>query len=500
MHFLANYTIYKYNDQSWFFYETTFGKFLNVAFGSIDFLSGNLAYLFVKLFGAVQSINLLAIFYTLINLLCSYLLFQKLRGNRTFAVIFSFLYSFSIYFIFRVISFTPHFYLIFIFPLTLYLLLKGTRPVFLGMLTFFFLCLSSYYAFFNAVVVGLWYLMDRKPLGVLKFAVPLIIGTVLVFLPYLKQNTYLGSYDNGAPMTNYRPIEDWYNFSFRPWYFVIPPGSSLFFGDLHNAFYDKIKSTGNYLTQNYSEDEMAGSYMGWHFILGALFVVFHVFFRKDMGTKGDQLLIKRCFWIILVIMLISGPPSLNLLGVKIYTPSYLMYYIVPIFRSLSRWASVLYLLILIINYPLVLKMYSSIQKRLFKVGFVLFFVLLNFVVFAIKVPVINIQNPPEDVVALKNLDGRSLVFYPEADFYNLFWSQVYKKEIINPKGITVLDQPSKEFTSNLLTGKGLDLLAKSDTKYLIYNKNRDAGAEPALNKLYGLSKEAGSGFFIYSIH
>src|SRR4030065_4338 len=99
MYFLANYIVYKYNDQSQFFYETTFGKFLNVTFGSVDFLSGNLSYLFVKLFGAVPSINLLAILYTLVNLLCSYFLFQKLRGSRTFAVIFSFLYSFSIYFI-----------------------------------------------------------------------------------------------------------------------------------------------------------------------------------------------------------------------------------------------------------------------------------------------------------------------------------------------------------------------------------------------------------------
>ena len=500
MYFLTNYTVYKYNDQSWFFYETTFGKFRDVAPGTVDFLSGNLSYLFVKLFGAVPSINLLAILYTLINLLCTYLLFQKLRGSKIFATIFSFLYSFSIYFVFRVISLTPHFYLIFMFPLTLYLVLKDTRPVFLGVLNFLFLCLSSYYAFFNLVLISLWYLMDKKPQDVLKFVAPLAIGVALIFLPYLKRNTYLGDYNNESTMTVYRPIEDWYNFSFRPWYFVIPPGSSLFFGNLHDAFYNKIKSTGNYFTQNYSEDEMAGSYMGWHFVLGALFVLYLLIFKKNSIAELDQENLKKCFWVILVILLISGPPSLNLFGFRIYTPSYLLYYIVPVFRSLPRWSSVLYLLILIINYPLVVKIYSGIQKRFSKVLFVLFFVFLNFVVFAIKIPLINIQNPPEDIVALKNLDGHSLVFYPEADFYSLFWSQVFNKEIINPRNTTIYGQTSKEFTSGLLAGKSLDLLAKSNTKYLIYNKNRDGNVELTLNKLYGSPKEAGNGFYVYSIH
>jgi hypothetical protein len=500
MNVLSNYLLYKYNDMSSVFYEASVKGGSVVAPWSIDFLSIYTLRIFIIGFGLIAGANLLALFYMTLNALSGYLLFNKIAKNKVFAVLFSGLYVFSTYFLFRVISFTPNLYAVFIFPLTLYLLLKNTKPVYLGLLNFFFLCLSSYYAFFNLIVIGLWYLLDRKPLNVAKFLIPIIIGALIFFLPYLKQNSYLSDYEKTGSNTVYRPIEDWYNFSFRPWYFAIPPGSSLFFGDLHTAFYNKVRSTGNYLTQNYSEDEMAGSYLGWHFILGAAVMFYLVVLRNKAGTQDTSKIITKCFWIIGVILLISGPPSVTVAGFKLYTPSYLLYYILPVFRSLVRWSAVLYLLVLVINYYLVIDLYSKIQSRLFKYLFVVSCIGLNFVVFAIKLPIIDVSNPPKDVVTLSKLDGRSLVYYPEADYYALFWSQVVKKEIINPKNTIVLGQPSKEFTADLLLGKGLDLFAKSNTRYLIYNKSRDTTVEPTLNKLYGPSVEAGNGVFIYPIN
>ena len=104
----------------------------------------------------------------------------------------------------------------------------------------------------------------------------------------------------------FRPIGDWYWFSFRPWYFFIPPKSSIFFGDLSKNIYDKIESTGYYLADDYMEEEMAGSYMGWHFLLGMAFVAVLLLLKKYKNKEfpvfktvyENKELITRSFFII----------------------------------------------------------------------------------------------------------------------------------------------------------------------------------------------------------
>jgi len=480
MNFLTNYLIYRYNDQSGFFSGPTFGKLQNTSFGSIDFLSGNLLNLLIKLFGAVSSVNLLLIFYTLVNLLCSYLLFKKLGRGKVFSVIFSFLYSFSIYFIFRAISITPNLYLVFIFPLSLYLLLKGIHPAFLGMLNFLFVCLSSYYAFFNIILIGLWYITGKKPLNILKFAAPLIIGIVLLFLPYLKQNTYLGNYSSESPMTVYRPIEDWYNLSFRPWYFFIPPKSSVFFGEFSKNIHEKIKNTGYYLADDYMEEEMAGSYMGWHFLLGMAFVAVLLLLKKYKNKEfpvfktvyENKELITRSFFIIFCILLISGPPSFTIHGIEIYTPTYLLYYIIPVFRTLVRWAVVIYLFVLIINSFLIQDLYNLMKTKLQKTLFILTFIALNFVIFAIKIPVINIEKPPVEIAYVKEKYPQSVPYavYPKGDYYSIFWVISHEDLLINPVNYVNYETgfDSNEFSKKLITEEGIQEFLKQNPKYLIY--------------------------------
>ena len=491
-----NVIAYKYNDMSHLFYDYRFFEFIKNNIWSPDGLSSYLVRLFVGQAGLIPGLNLLAGVHISLNLLCSYLLFNKVASNRIFASIFSVLYSFSIYFLFRIISLTPNLYPIFIFPLTFYLLLKKTKPIYLGVFNFFFMYLSSYYVYFNCILIALWYLLDREYSNLVKFFAPIFIGTIFLFLPYLTTNTYFGKYSETSPTTVYRPIEDWYNFSFRPWYFITPPGSSIFFSKLHNNIYSRLQKTGNYLLVNYSEDEMAGSYMGWHFVIGSMLVFFNIFLNKKDTSESNNKLLKKCFLMLLGISLISGPPSITIFGFQIYTPSYLLYYVVPVFRTLSRWASVIYLLVLVINYTLI---YAGARTRFLKTAFILSFVLLNYVVFAIRIPFINIRDVPEEVTRFSKLEGKSLVFYPEADYYILFWSQIFNKEIINPKDTLVEGLQTKDFSAKLLTGDNTGLFDKSDTRYLIYNKNSDDSAEKRLNELFGPPENAGNGFYIYSL-
>lgn len=512
MNILANYIIYNYNDQSSLFYQNAFGKFFNTAFGSIDFLSRELSYMFIKLFGAVLGVNLLVISYLIINILCSYLLFRKLRIEKIIAVIFSLLYSFSIYFIFRVISLTPSLYPVFIFPLTFYLLLKGTRPIFLGMLSFLFLCLSSYYAFFSIIVVGLWYLMAKKPLNILKFISPLVIGIAMIFLPYLRQNTYLGNYSSESSMTVYRPLEDWYNLSFRPWYFLVPPKSSLFFGGVSKNIYWKIASTNYYLADDYTEEETAGSYMGWHFLLGmgvvAVLLLLKKFKKKEFpafkSIYENKEIVVRSFILIFCILLISGPPSFTFSGITFYTPSYLLYYVIPVFRTLVRWAVVIYLFVLIINAYLVQDLYSLMKKAWQKTLFVIGFLSLNFVIFAIKIPIINVNKPPQEIEFLKKEfpESASYAVYPKGDYYSIFWTISHEDVLINPVDFVdyKIGFDANEFSKNLVTPDGIKEFLSSNPKYLVYYKDKISNDDlEKISKLnpYIKSIDDISNFFFY---
>jgi hypothetical protein len=293
----------------------------------------------------------------------------------------------------------------------------------------------------------------------------------------LNQN---GNYSKGLNRIVYRPIEDWYNLSFRPWYFFIPPKSSIFFGELSKNIHKKIQNTGHYLADDYMEEEMAGSYMGWHFLIGLGVVVTLLLIRKFKGKEfttfksvyENREVIYRSFFIIFCILLISGPPSFTIKGIKIYTPTYLLYYIVPVFRTLVRWAVVIYLFVLIINSFLVQDLYNLMKNKFQKILFIISFLSLNFVVFAIKIPVININKPPQEIAFVKEKYPESVPYavYPKGDYYSIFWIISHEDLLINPVNFmnheTGFD--SNEFSKNLITEEGIKEFLKHNPKYLIY--------------------------------
>ena len=444
-------------------------------------------------------INNILIFLTIaLSFLFSCLLFMKFfRINKTVSLIFSVCLTLTIYFIFRIISTTLSLYLVFFFPLMLILLLNKTKPFLLGLLVFIILSFSNYYGFFSSVLICFWYFSDLvfKNIKISEFfketflfLIPLVIGVTLFFFPLLKSNVPLmGDYTKkqsktiaSEKTTVYRPIEDWYNLSFRPWYFFIPPKSSIFFGELSKNIHKKIQNTGHYLADDYMEEEMAGSYMGWHFLIGLGVVVTLLLIRKFKGKEfttfksvyENREVIYRSFFIIFCILLISGPPSFTIKGIKIYTPTYLLYYIVPVFRTLVRWAVVIYLFVLIINSFLVQDLYNLMKNKFQKILFIISFLSLNFVVFAIKIPVININKPPQEIAFVKEKYPESVPYavYPKGDYYSIFWIISHEDLLINPVNFmnheTGFD--SNEFSKNLITEEGIKEFLKHNPKYLIY--------------------------------
>lgn len=434
----------------------------------------------------------------ILSILFTYLLFSKTpKFKRLFTLVFSITYSLSLYFIFRVISITLSLYLIFMIPLTAYLLVKKVRPLFIGVSVLMSLSLTNYYGFFTFVLVCFWYLYDlisnKVSLkqffkNIFLFIAPVLLGILIFFFPLLKGNlTFIDSYNIESAQkpaiertTVYRPIEDWYNLSFRPWYFFIPPKSSIFFGDLSRNLYQKIENTNYYLADDYMEEEMAGSYMGWHFLLGLGVVSFLLLMKKFKKIEyktfrtvyQNKEMILRSFFIIFCILLISGPPSFTIHGVEIYTPSYLLYYIIPVFRTLVRWAVVIYLFVLIINSFLVQDLYNLMRNKFQKILFILTFLSLNFVIFAIKIPVININKPPQEIAYVKEKYPESVPYavYPKGDYYSIFWIISHEDLLINPVNFINYETgfDSNDFSKNLITEEGIQGFLEQNPKYLIY--------------------------------
>jgi len=391
-------------------------------------------------------------------------------------------------------------YVVFVTPLVALLLLNKKHPFILGIIVLIVLASSNYYGFFCFVLVFFWYLFDliskRTNFNqfiskILLFSAPVLIGIVMLFFPLLKSNlTFSKDYtkennDKSASekTTVYRPLEDWYNLSFRPWYFFIPPKSSIFFGEFSKNIHKKIESTNYYLADDYMEEEMAGSYMGWHFLigLGTVAVILllkrykNIEFKTFKTVYENKEMIIRSFFIIFCILLISGPPSFTIGGVEIYTPTYLLYYIVPVFRTLVRWAVVIYLFVLIINSFVVQDLYNLMKTKLQKVLFILTFIALNFVIFAIKIPVININKPPAEIAFVKEKYPGSVPYavYPKGDYYSIFWIISHEDLLINPVNFINYETgfDSNEFSKNLITEEGIQDFLEKEPKYLIYYPN-----------------------------
>ncbi|MBI2414983.1 hypothetical protein HYV31_04080 [candidate division WWE3 bacterium] len=511
MHWL----IYSYNDMAAIFVgglEVLLSKdfFPTIATSSqpssIDFLSNFINLILFKAFYPVTVANILMILYFALAFIFSFILFKNLVSNRLLALVFALFYGVSNHFLYRIISFTPNIYQTFFFPLTFFLLLRKTKPIFLSFLTVFFFTFSSYYAYFVFICIVLWYCFDelfslvslkQKFITSIKniaiFSIGTILGVFLIYTPVIIQSLPTFKNVNTNNVTKevqvmektYRPIEDFYNLSLRPWYFFIPPQKSLYFAELSKDLYKKIASSNYYLADDYTEDEMGGVYLGWHFLLGAAFVlaIAGLSFGKKPKPKiteyfgnivANRKLIIKLTLITLAILAISLPPSFTISNITFYTPSYIIYLILPVFRTTVRWAIVIYLVVLILNLFLMVDLYNLIRLRVTKFIFVISLLVVTFVVLSVKLPFIDTSTPPEDIAFLNTVSSKdfSYAVYPKGDYHSIFWILNHKKKLLNPVNFInrTTGFKSNEFSDNLVTEKGVNKLKELGGQYLVLKK------------------------------
>ncbi len=104
--------------------------------------------------------NLVGLFSIIASIFISYSLLSKLLKSKILGVVVSVLFSLPIYFLFRIISFTPALYFTFVFSFIVLLLLKSKKPWVIGVVVFIILSFGNYYGFFCFVLVCFWYLFD----------------------------------------------------------------------------------------------------------------------------------------------------------------------------------------------------------------------------------------------------------------------------------------------------------------------------------------------------
>ncbi len=467
-------------------------------------LNGLINLFFFKLFDQILAINLISIMYLVLGFTVSYILFKKISKNNVLSICFAFFNTFSIYNLYRIISFTTDLMQFFMFPLTIYLLYtKKLKPHLLALLCLVGFGLSIYSSFMCVVVILFWYLSDlffsqsilsqrlkEVTKNFLLFLAPLfVVGAVLyssVILPSLPYFARFTRDENKLirnMKTKYRPIEDFYSLSFRPWYFVIPPKNSVFFGEVGRSAYKRISETGYFLADDYTEEEAAGSYLGWHFILGALFVYAYLMYRKlsHSTARGfdsileNETLILRLGLITILILLVSHPPTFTISGIIFVTPTYFIYKFLPVFRTLVRFSAFIYLFILIINLILYTDLYNKMTAKL-RVLFVPVLLISTFVVMQIKLPIVDVKRAPSDIAFIKNYmrEPYNFAVYPKGDYYSIFWLLNTKKLLINPVDFINEESgfDSNKFSKSLNTVEGLAAARSYEAKLLVVYKKQ----------------------------
>ena len=140
-------------------------------------------------------------------------------------------------------------------------------------------------------------------------------------------------------------------------------------------------------------------------------------------------------------------------------------------------------------------MKTKFQKILFILGFLG----LNFVIFAIKIPVINIEKPPVEIAYVKEKYPQSVPYavYPKGDYYSIFWVISHEDLLINPVSYVNYKTGfnAGEFSKKLITEEGIQEFLKQNPKYLIYYPNNISDDD--LEKITELNPDINSREDIY---
>ena len=472
------------------------------------------AFLLAQMLHPVLAYNLIVLGGAALNFLFAFGFFKKLFG-RFVAVLLATIFLFSPYLSYQSRS---HFDLIQFWPViwfleTLFFSKSRHKAVFLGLLLTLITGISNYLGYFTTLFTSIYltfnFMVSAGKLSALKKNYPDVVKSAAVFAlssllfmaPYIRSNYFSPKArieESADSKAVNRPFEDFVTFSSRPWYYLLPSVDNPFFGGLSQNALDRFSNGGNYLTQNYFKAEHSASYLGWtNLILLAVGLAGRVLCRptdgQESGTHPEDgkhpptpqtaaesasppnlpaLLIT-----VIGLTILTMPPAITVNGGTIYTPSYILFKVFPMFRVLARMGVLILFLTLIFTghgYLALIKLWitKKMSRRVVR-SVLLILVLFSIAEFFIPLKITHIGTPPKIYTYIGTTDSLKspITVYP----YNktneaLFWMTTYSQPLINPrtyenKGTNFA---ASDFTKLLNTTNGLEKARYMGAKYLVY--------------------------------
>lgn len=470
------------------------------------------AFLLAKLLHPVLAYNLIILGGLALNFLFARRFFNQLFG-RLISLLLATTFVFSPYLVYQGRS---HFDLIQVWPLiwffhTLFFSQSRHKAIYLELLLTLITGLSNYLGYFTvlatALYLGFSFLATRGRRDAIRNYLPQVVKAALIFIfttllfmaPYIKSNYFsprIRMEDAVDARAVNRPFEDFVIFSSRPWYYVLPSVDNPLFGGLTQRILDRLGNGSNYLTQNYFKAEHSASFLGWVTILLAFVGIIGCKVRRcdvlvagPMSACGGRpspqtpcpLPIKPDALALLLtivgLIILTMPPSIVIKGFEIYTPSYLLFKVFPMFRVLSRMGVLILFLTLIFTgygYKILSDFMLKKNMGLATVRSVLV-ILTLFSIVQLYVPpkITHVGTPPKVYSYLGQTDSfkSPIVVYPYTKTNEaFFWLTAHQKALINPRFYSnkASNFESESFTNLLKTTRGLEQAKALGAKYLVY--------------------------------
>jgi hypothetical protein len=434
--------------------------------------------------------NLLTIVFLILNSSCFFLFLKHFKINRYINLLFSVFFSLTPYFF----SHFEHHLLLLFFPSILYIrqLLRfeaQNKRSYLLLAVFLNLqiLLSVYLGYFLLLFTAAFLLINLK-FKIIHIRIKNIFTIFLYFLillpfinffylpkiydiAYSTKTTFDLPFSNpvkeyASPYDLKRPLEDFFYFSSRPWYYVLPNSNHVFLGIYTYKIIDFLKSKNFWLAYNYFPAEHNASFLGYTVIFILILSFMHFYKVKNRH-------IISFFVLIIVFFLFSMPPYFTLFGIKIFLPSYLVYLLSPMIRSVAR----LSLYVTFLSYT-ISAIYISyiVEAQKFKLQKILIFSILliglsfdNFS--SIKYGELKIYS--ETNAALKELNGEFVAAYPKDLSKHFIYNIPYNEKIlINPPSYSLkqVGFDSENFTNQLTNCRGINYSIEYGVSYIITTK------------------------------
>lgn len=288
----------------------------------------------------------------------------------------------------------------------------------------------------------------------------------LLLFPYIN-SVYINS---GAALeasqTFNRPYEDFFTFSLRPWYFLVPHPGNFLYGDFSNFLVGRVAQTGYFLADDYFPAEHSSAFFGYGLLL--TIVLSSVFSLCNSSTESRKRILLYVLTI-LILFLFTLPPFFTVNGVQIFTPGYLIYKFFPIFRVTSRFTVAILSLSLFIVAEFIDK--TKINKRFLNVFMPLLLIItLAETYVPPKIAVYDKVPPPYVYMGTQVPMKIKFLVYPYSKSNeSLFWMPDHKQCLMNVRGYVYEKISAEDLTLRLfepgMLGEAKDL---GVTHVLIY--------------------------------